>query len=63
MNSPRCCPPLICGRKAQLGQKAEGEGNVSTLSATTPSEIHQWPKIQVPGGFYDIPCSFGCVTP
>lgn len=26
MNSPRCCPPLICGRKAQLGQKAEGEG-------------------------------------
>lgn len=26
MNSPRCWPPLICGRKAQLGQKAEGEG-------------------------------------
>lgn len=25
VNSPRCCPLLICGRKAQLGQKALGE--------------------------------------
>lgn len=25
MNGPRCCPPLICARKTQLGQKALGE--------------------------------------
>lgn len=46
VNSPRCCPPLICGRKAQLGQKAEGEGEGyrgrAGLKEPLQKEVTRW---------------------